>query len=149
MRGKLGSGERGRGQCECPGAAVTKNHKQGIKRSKVCPPPVWSRKSKIKVSAQLQGNILPCLFQLLAALTSLGLWPHPSSLCLCELWASPLSVSDKFLSFYKKARHITLGPRCPKTTFSLFMAAKAVFPSKVTFTDSGWTRVLGPPFTLP
>lgn len=41
VRGKLGSGERGRGQCECPGAAVTKHHKQGIKRSKVCPPPVW------------------------------------------------------------------------------------------------------------
>ena len=47
------------------------------------------RKSKIKLSAQLQGNILPCLFQLLAALASLGLWPRPSSLCLCQLLASP------------------------------------------------------------
>ena len=55
VRGKLRSGERG-GQCECPGAAVTKDPKQGIKRSKFALLQFGGRKSKIMVSAGPQGN---------------------------------------------------------------------------------------------
>ena len=44
VRGKLRSGERG-GQCECPGAAVTMDPKQRIKRSKFALLQVGGRKS--------------------------------------------------------------------------------------------------------
>lgn len=147
VRGKLRSGERG-GQCECPGAAVTKDPKQGIKRSKFALLQAGGWKSTSR-RQQTAGKYLLCLFQPLVALVAPHLWPHPSSLCLCQLWAAPLSVSDKFLSSYKKPGTLHRGPRCSNTTSSLFVAAKALFPRKVTFTCSGWTCILGPPFTLP
>ena len=36
-------------------------------------------------------------------------------------WPLPVSLSYKFLSSYKKASHIRLGPRCPNTTSSLWL----------------------------
>lgn len=66
-----------------PGAAVTKDPKQGIKRSKFALLQFGGWKSKIKVSAGLQEH-LPCLFQLLVALAP--------SLVATSLQSVPLSA---------------------------------------------------------
>ena len=118
-------------------------------KKQVRPPPVWRPEIQNQGVSRTAGKYLLCLFQLLAALAAPHLWPHPSSLCLSQLWAAPLSVSDKFLSSYKKPGTLYRGPRGSNTTSSLFVAAKALFPRKVTFTCSRWTCILGPPFTLP
>ena len=82
------------------------------------------------------------------------LWCHlacshiPPLYASVSSWPLPGLFLTNFSLLTRKPDTLHWGPRCPKTTFSLFMAAKPAFPSKVTFTDSGWTCVLGPPFTL-
>lgn len=74
--GKLRSGGKG-GQCECPGAAVTKDPKQGIKKT-MLPLQVGGRKSTSR-HQQDRRKYLLCLFQLLVALAAPHLWPSLQS----------------------------------------------------------------------
>lgn len=99
-------------------------------KKQVCRPPGWRPEIQIQGVSRAAGKYLPCRFQLLVALAAPHLWPHPSSLCLCQLWASPLSVSDKFLSSYKKPGTLHRGPRGSNTTSSLFVAARLFFQGR-------------------
>ena len=99
-------------------------------KKQVCPPPVWRPEIQNQGVSRTAGKYLLCLFQLLVALAAPHLWPHPSSRCLSQLWAAPLSVSDKFLSSYKKPGTLHRGPRCSNTTSSLFVAARLYFQGR-------------------
>ena len=78
-------------------------------------------------------------------------WLVATSLQSVPLSAPGLSLCLFLTNFSLIRKPVTVdwGPRCSNTTSSLFMTAKTLFLSKVTFTGSGWTCVLGPPCSLP
>lgn len=81
--------------CELPGWLEQSTPRCSLKPQEFSLFQFWrprSRRLRAELPLGAPGEGIPHLFQILGALTSLGSWPHPSSLCLHLYAASSLCL---------------------------------------------------------